>query len=393
MVPFLEININKSMGDLFMIKVVEAISDTNIGGAGILLLNRLKHTDRKLFDIIVLLPKNSALKERLRKIGIKTVEIEEKGDKSFSLKSLLAYIYAISNIKPDILNSHGSLNSRIAGSIVGVPSCVYTRHCVYPVGKIYKYAPVRFFFGKITSLLSDRIIAVAYAAKKNLMCMGVDPSQIQVIINGAEPLLRTDKKEREALKTKLGISTDKTVVSICARLEACKDHKTFLKAAKILSDVSDEYRFLILGDGSMRTELEEFSQKLGLEKMVTFTGFCDDVAPFMNITDINVNCSKGTETSSLALSEGMSLGIPCVVSNYGGNTYMVKNGVNGYVYPVGDYKALAKYIIKAREKRDVLSSESRLRFELELNAICMSEKIQKLYIELYKTKKAKRRKR
>ena len=47
-----------------MIKVIEVISDTNIGGAGILLINRLKHTNKELFDTTVILPKGSKLKKK-----------------------------------------------------------------------------------------------------------------------------------------------------------------------------------------------------------------------------------------------------------------------------------------------------------------------------------------
>ena len=64
----------------------------------------------------------------------------------------------------------------------------------------------------------------------------------------------------------------------------------------------------------------------------------------MNIVDINVNCSVGTETSSLALSEGMSLGIPAVVSDFGGNPYMIEHGVNGLVCECYDSRKMADHI-------------------------------------------------
>ena len=71
-----------------MIKVIEAISDTNIGGAGILLENRLSHTNKKIFDTTVIIPKNSMLRDRLRKIGAKVFEIDSGKDKSLDLKSI-----------------------------------------------------------------------------------------------------------------------------------------------------------------------------------------------------------------------------------------------------------------------------------------------------------------
>jgi glycosyltransferase involved in cell wall biosynthesis len=106
----------------------------------------------------------------------------------------------------------------------------------------------------------------------------------------------------------------------------------------------------------------------------------------MEIADINVNCSVGTETSSLALSEGMSIGLPAVVSDYGGNPYMVRHGENGFVYPCGDTHIMAEYIIKLvgdRELYEKMSMAARRRFADELNAKSMTEKTTSLYTSLY----------
>ena len=124
----------------------------------------------------------------------------------------------------------------------------------------------------------------------------------------------------------------------------------------------------------------------GLSPYVRFTGFADDVSPYYNIMDINVNCSVGTETSSLALSEGMSLGIPAVVSDYGGNPYMVRHGVNGLVYPTGRYDILAREIHRLASDERLyrqLSGGAYRRFLTELNAKQMTENTERLYRVLY----------
>ena len=375
-----------------MIRVVEAISDTNIGGAGVLLLNRLSKADRRIFDVTVMLPQNSLLTERFRDIGIRTVEIDGKGDASFSVRKLFGQTSALKKIKPHIINSHGDLSSRIAATIVGVPARVYTRHCTFPVSGIYDFLCVRVAVKIMTNVLSHRVIAVAYAVKGDLIRMGVSPSKIKVIINGSNALGRLDEAAKNNIKRKNGISENDVVVTICARLEPCKGHKCFLKAAKILSEGERSYKFLILGSGSTEKELKMLVRYLGIDKNVIFTGFVKDVSPYMNITDINVNCSVGTETSSLALSEGMSLGIPAVVSNYGGNPYMVRHGANGYVYEKENAQELANYIERiANSISDgeyaKISTASRKRFEQELNSEVMTRKTETLYLELIKNKR------
>ena len=378
-----------------MIKVIEAISDTNIGGAGILLVNRLRHSDRKEFYTVVAVPENSKLIERLNKIKVKSYAIKSKGDKSFSFRSLVGYCVLFSRVKPDIVNSHGSLSSRVAAALTGVPIKIYTRHCVYPLGDFYKHKSVRTAVGIFTDLISDKVIAVADSAKKNLIDMGISENKIKVIINGAEQQNKITSQQKENLRRELGISETDVVVTICARLEACKDHKCFLKAASVLRADTNKYKFLIMGSGSLEKELKEYSNKLGVDDSVIFLGFVEDTSPYMNITDINVNCSIGTETSSLALSEGMSLGIPAVVSNYGGNPYMVKNRENGYVYTSGNHIELAKFIKKIADFKDKnlyieLSRGARNRFINELNAKSMTEKTERFYKSLCKNKKPRR---
>ena len=150
-----------------------------------------------------------------------------------------------------------------------------------------------------------------------------------------------------------------------------------------------DFFFLVIGTGSREAELRQTAEKLGISDRVIFTGFVEDVAPYMSITDVNVNCSVGTETSSLALSEGMSLGVPAVVSDYGGNPYMVQNGKNGYVYKAGDSSALCRRILSITEDKEKylrMSQAARERFEKELNSRAMTEKTQKLYEALYNAK-------
>ena len=88
-------------------------------------------------------------------------------------------------------------------------------------------------------------------------------------------------------------------------------------------------RFIFMGDGTCRRGLEEKARDVGVDDIIIFTGFVDDVAPYCNIADLNLNCSWGTETASLALCEAMSLSLPSVVTDFGGNPYLITDGVNG----------------------------------------------------------------
>lgn len=373
----------------FMIRVVESISDKNIGGAGVLLLNKIKNMNSEKIDITVLVPKGSALTKKLRESKIRVIEINGCKNRSFDFKSLLSYISVIYRLSPDIINSHGCMNSRIAGFLASNAVNIYTRHCDFPLKDLYRNYFIKSIVRAVNFLLSDGIIAVSFSAKRNLISLGVSTKQIKVIINGAQELERVSRNKYKKIKTQLNIPIDAAVIGIFSRLEPYKDHFTFLRAAKSLIKSTNCY-FIIVGGGSMDFALRKFSERLGISDRVRFCGFVEDVTPYMNITDINVNCSIGTETSSLALSEGMSLGIPSVVSDYPGNLYMVKNKVNGLVYKQKDYISLAsaiKSLLDNTELYSCISQNARKRFELELNAGKMTRETEEYYLYLLKKKK------
>ena len=370
-----------------MLRVVEVISDSNIGGAGRLLINRIKNTDRQKFDITVILPQGSLLLNELKKENINICEINGGKNKSFDVKSFFEIFKTIKKISPDIINCHSSLCARVAAKILRVRVKLFTRHCDFPMSGLYKIKIFRILIGFFNNFLSDGAIAVSSSAKNNLMELGIKEEKIRVIINGAQPLYVLSREEKISLKEKVNISVDDVVIGIFARLEKYKDHITFIKAANLLKE--KKCVFIIVGEGREENALKEYVEKLRLVDKVLFIGFANDVAPWMNITDININCSVGTETSSLALSEGMSLGIPALVSDYPGNMYMIKHGENGMIFPQRDYVTLAKQIELLMENKcfyNDLSCNALNRFKTELNAKSMTKITEAYYREMYNKK-------
>ena len=71
----------------------------------------------------------------------------------------------------------------------------------------------------------------------------------------------------------------------------------------------------------------------------------NNVAPYISIADININSSL-TETCSLATSEAMTLSVPTVATNVGGNPEQIEDGKNGILVPAKDCAALAEAVIR-----------------------------------------------
>lgn len=327
-------------------RVLHVISDENIGGAGVLLTSLLHNFDRTRVESVVALPKNSALIPRIQ-ASYTDIHLLEHPTDRVSLGAIREMRRLILRISPDIVHTNAAIAARIAARLCRKP-IVHTRHCCFPLSGIWRVPPIRICGGFWNRMLSDRVIATAEAAKKDLRQLGIPDWKIEVIVNGSEAIRELSESEKTEIRRLWGISATDFTVGICARLTLCKGHRTFLQAARLLCDVAPliPFRFLVVGEGEERDALMQYAKELGLSERVVFTGFVEDMASVYRILRLNVNCSVGTETSCLAISEGMSAGVPCIVSDYGGNRAMIGDSQAGFVYPLGDAVMLAKLILK-----------------------------------------------
>lgn len=366
-------------------KVLHVISDTNIGGAGVLLCNLLASFDRERIESAVALPCGSQLSSRILKMNIPVFFLSEPCDRA-SFGSVMELVRIIKRSRADIVHANAALTARIAARLCHVP-ILHTRHCYFPQEGMLSVPVVRYAAGLCNRALSDHVIATADAAADNLRELGIPERKISVIINGSLPVREVEEATLDDIRQALGIRPHDFTVGICARLEDCKGHDTFLKAAAILCSVHPQipFRFLIVGGGSRRKELEQTVREYGLDDCVRFTGFVSDMAPIYRILRVNVNCSRGTETSCLALSEGMSAGLPAIASDYGGNVAMIGNDGAGILFPVGNAEALADAILQIAENAELEESMRECAYERYLThftAQKMSREVEQVYKRL-----------
>ena len=334
-----------------MIKILNIISDSNIGGAGRCVLTFLKYFDRSNFQVKVVVPTNSLLIPEIKKLGIDTIEAEGIAEKSLSRNGIKILKNIIKTSDCDIVHTHGNMSGRIAAKQCG-KKVVYTRHSVFPVNPKISKGIGKKLNGIVKMHYADDIIAVAEAAKENLTDSGIDGSRVKVILNGVEPQSKIPKDVSEKIKVLYNIEKNDFVVGIMARIEEVKGHIYLIEAAEKIKKTGRNIKVLIIGTGALEEELKNTVKSKGLEDTVIFTGFIKNVNEILSIIDLQVNASFGTEATSLSLLEGMSLGIPAVVSNYGGNPGVITHGENGYIFRLKDSDDLASYIIKLMDDKD-----------------------------------------
>lgn len=373
-----------------MIKLFHVISDTNIGGAGTLLLNYLANADRSAFAITVVLPRGSALVPRIQALDIPVIETEYGHDRSHDRRATAEFRRIFRAERPDIVHTHSSFSAKLAAWQEGIRVRIYTRHSVFPPPKKLTTFPGRQISGLVNNTLATHIIAVAQAAADNLTDTGVNPRKIQVIVNGVEPMTPPTAETRAALREAMGFGEEHFVVGMSARLEEVKGHRYFLDAAAVLAAEDPMMRFLIIGTGACEADLRAQAESLGIADKVCFGGFVTNVADYVGSMDLVVNCSFGTEATSLALAEAMSLSRPIVATTYGGNPYMVEDGVNGYLVPIKDSSALAEAILRVRRDPAGYAAFCRgayARYTERFTAAAMTRQMEELYTRAYHERK------
>ena len=134
----------------------------------------------------------------------------------------------------------------------------------------------------------------------------------------------------------------------------------------------------------MEDELHALADELGVSDTVKFTGFMSDTAPVLGVSNVAVNCSWGTEASSLAIAEAMSIGIPTVASDFGGNPSVIDDGVNGLLYEKKNEKALADKVMKVYRDtelyRTLCEGAKKVFFEKFTSGV-MTRRLEELYTD------------
>jgi glycosyltransferase involved in cell wall biosynthesis len=139
------------------------------------------------------------------------------------------------------------------------------------------------------SRFADWAVPNSEAGRDYLVKRGINASRIRVIYNGINlSRLRGDNDGVEQVRQRLDLPPGGRVVGMMARMFPVKRHDIFLRAAAIISRVVPDTRFALVGDGPLRSDLENLSHELGLASKATFFGEQRDVGRYLSALDVVV---------------------------------------------------------------------------------------------------------
>ena len=134
-------------------------------------------------------------------------------------------------------------------------------------------------------------------------------------------------------------------IASVGRLTAEKGHQYLIEALHLLNTKFNRQNFTatILGDGTLKIDLEQLANRYHLSDRIQMPGFCDDIFSMLSTAHLFVLPSLH-ESSPNALIEAMGVGLPCIASNVGGVLDLIEHQENGLLIPPRASGALAEAI-------------------------------------------------
>jgi len=287
--------------------------------------------------------------------GVRPILIPELGRKIRWRDDIVAFLKLyrlIKKEKPDIIHTHmakaGTLG-RLAGIVAGVPIRIHTFHGHVFQGYFNPLATKLFIIiERVLARFCQRIVTIS-PAQYHQLCYDykIAPRDRFVLIPLGFDLAPFLNSETQAgrLRKELDIPLETYLIGIIGRLTPVKNHRLFFRAAREVLKREPEVKFLVIGDGELREELNAFVKKLGIEEKVIFLGWRRDMDLIYADLDVVVLTSIN-EGTPVTLIEAMASAKPVVATRVGGVPDVVKDGVNGILVPPEDAAGLAQGMLK-----------------------------------------------
>lgn len=174
----------------------------------------------------------------------------------------------------------------------------------------------------------------------------IPEGQITCIYNGTQPMAlsapgpEANPSLRHQVRQELNLPDSTRLWLTVGRLDTQKGHRDLIPAIPSILQESPDVRFVWVGDGDLRAELETQLRAHQVQDQVLLLGYRSDVPRLLQAADLFVFPTHFEGGQSFAIAEAMAAGLPIVTSDASGIPEVIQHQTHGVIFPRGDQQAL-----------------------------------------------------
>ena len=336
----------------------------------IYLIKALRERDH---ESLLVCPPGSGIDGEARAAGIRVHNLFCAGDLD------LPFAYRLNQFireqAPDIVHCHSRRGADVLGGIAAtladVPAIVSRRvdntemHFVAAL----RYKPF------------DKVIAISEAIAEVLREHDIDDERIAVIRSAVDAEAFAREPNIDAFRQEFGLDADTLTIAAAGQLIERKGHRFLLEAFAAIRPRQTNTRLFIFGEGELKDSLQAQVAELGLDAMVSFPGFREDLDEFVGCFDIFAHPALA-EGLGVATLKAAAAAVPVVGFDAGGVVEAVADGKTGMLVPAGDAVALSsalERLLTDASLRTELGRAGQRRMQKEFSTATMADQHITLY--------------
>lgn len=268
-----------------------------------------------------------------------------------SLNGVRNYIQMVHDARPQLVHlwlDECNIKGGMAGVALGVPRIVLGLRSLPPSNFMLHQPYMREGYRWLARQSNVVLINNSHAgARAYENWLGLEEGHIRVVHNGFDfrpPVLARYRAGRIAYRGSHGLQEHALVVGTVIRLSEEKRPLLWLQIAAAVHRCMPGVRFLVIGDGPLRPELESFVAKEYLQDVVIMTGHQKQPLAGIAAMDLFLLTSRAEGLPNVLI-EAQALGVPVVTCKVGGAPEVVEHGVTGWVLERDDVHSAADRLI------------------------------------------------
>ena len=361
-----------------MINILYVLFEFYFGGLENGIVNLINFSSEKFNHHICCLRKKGSLAKRITK-NVQFHELNMRYGNDLTLPFKIAKIINNNNINiVRAFNEEPFIYSFLPSKLFHTPIIYYNG------GRTFPEKFPRFLIEKFMAKYTNNIVVPSLELKHYMVeQIGLNCNSINVIYNGIDVVrFKNSNIDHYRIKRDIGIPEDAVVIGTIGRLVDQKDLPTFLNIAKRILLNSENYYFLVVGDGHLRSDLKHMAKDMSIDNRVKFLGIRNDIENIYKILDIFLLTSKWEGMSNVLL-EAMANRIPVFATNVEGVRQIITDGKDGFIFNIGDVEGFASKILSLdKSKANIIGNNGYKKVSENFTIKNMVRQYEKLYLKI-----------